>query len=623
MKNILVILCALIISSTTIIAQNLVVRDRINFTPNASDVWGYVDGDTEYALIGLVNGTSVVDVTDPDDIFKVQHVFGNTCIWRDIKVFGQYAYVVNDCSSQNAGMDILDLGYLPDSISKTPWRTDGTTPILRRAHNIFIDENGYAYLCGYNFGGKGVLILDLNVDPLDPPVLGEYADAYVHDIFVRNDTLWTAEISAGRFSVIDVTDKSNPVVLARQITPVQDCHNIWISDDGNTAFTTDETTNPNVSVASFDVSDLDDIQLLDEYKTDPNSTPHNAHVFNDFVVISHYAEGVKILDASLPDEMVEVGSYDTAPNEEGLGYEGCWGAYPYLPSGNILAGDQQEGLYVLTPTYLKAVHIRGNVSDAITGSNLFNASVTITESTDTVGDLSTDLDGNFQKGFATSSVYSVEIALSGYVTYTSSHTLLHGDILQLDIELVPEMQPTDTIYADVFAENTVIICDEEISGEDVSFAILCDYENESAIGSWLINEDGCLEYTANDTAGNFIDSLCFIVNSGDGNQTNVNIVIVSVMENVTAVDQNVFDTDEIRLLQNPVNNILYLKNSMNDEIALSINIFDVKGSHLINKEDFGFNNLISIELGHLSKGMYILTIQSEDRNLGHVKFIKN
>jgi hypothetical protein len=31
-------------------------------------------------------------------------------------------------------------------------------------------------------------------------------------------------------------------------------------------------------------------------------------------------------------------------------YQGAWGAYPYLPSGNILVSDMQNGLFVLDPS---------------------------------------------------------------------------------------------------------------------------------------------------------------------------------------------------------------------------------------------------------------------------------
>ena len=35
----------------------------------------------------------------------------------------------------------------------------------------------------------------------------------------------------------------------------------------------------------------------------------------------------------------------------GGNFDGCWGAYPYLPSGLVLATDQQEGLFILHTPY--------------------------------------------------------------------------------------------------------------------------------------------------------------------------------------------------------------------------------------------------------------------------------
>ncbi len=38
----------------------------------ANDIWGYVDGNgNEYAIVGLNDGTSIVDVTDPANPFEV------------------------------------------------------------------------------------------------------------------------------------------------------------------------------------------------------------------------------------------------------------------------------------------------------------------------------------------------------------------------------------------------------------------------------------------------------------------------------------------------------------------------------------------------------------------------
>lgn len=39
--------------------------------------------------------------------------------------------------------------------------------------------------------------------------------------------------------------------------------------------------------------------------------------------------------------------YPTSTIPNGGSYEGAWGVYPFLPSGNILVSDMQEGLFVV------------------------------------------------------------------------------------------------------------------------------------------------------------------------------------------------------------------------------------------------------------------------------------
>ena len=59
-----------------------------------NDVWGYVDEvGNEYALVGAQKGTSVVDISDPANPIEIFWEPGLTSTWRDIKTFGDYAYV--------------------------------------------------------------------------------------------------------------------------------------------------------------------------------------------------------------------------------------------------------------------------------------------------------------------------------------------------------------------------------------------------------------------------------------------------------------------------------------------------------------------------------------------------
>jgi choice-of-anchor B domain-containing protein len=76
-------------------------------TTNGNDIWGWVDASgNEYALVGLKNGFSVVDVTNPVNPTQEFHISDVNSTWRDVKTWGNYAYVTTEAS---AGLLIVDL----------------------------------------------------------------------------------------------------------------------------------------------------------------------------------------------------------------------------------------------------------------------------------------------------------------------------------------------------------------------------------------------------------------------------------------------------------------------------------------------------------------------------------
>src|SRR6185503_15148171 len=159
----------------------------------------------------------------------------------------------------NYGLQIIDLSPLPSStvLPTTLFTGVGWTT----AHSLFIDENGRLYLHGTNRGNGGVIMYDLTADPMAPVEVGEFDNWYCHDCFARGDTLYAAHIYDGFFSVVDVSDPSNPVILGTQSTPSNFTHNVWLDDSGDHIFSTDEVNG--AFVGSYDVSDPGDIQWLD------------------------------------------------------------------------------------------------------------------------------------------------------------------------------------------------------------------------------------------------------------------------------------------------------------------------------------------------------------------------
>ena len=436
-----------------------------------NDIWGYSDGmGNEYALVGLENGVAVVDVTNPSLPVEVFYAPGVNNFWRDLKVWDNHVYITNEA---NDGLMIIDLSNLPGTLTSTDVSnfTGNTFPFIT-AHNLYIDENGICYVMGSRdtLGATvGTIILDLTNDPKNPVELGVYTDFYLHDGMVRGDTLWGAAINNGFFAVIDVSDKANPITLATHSTPNFFTHNCWISDDGETLFTTDEVNNAFVS--AFDVSDLSNITELDRIQSSPgeNVTPHNTYFINGYLVTSYYVDGVTIHDVADPSNMIEIGHYDTSPTFSGSSSNGCWGVYPYLPSGIIIASDIENGLFVLDPNYSRGTIIKGNVTNSATSDVLDGVLVELflfSMRTSTT----TDLLGDYEEGVSQSGNYDIIYSKFGFESDTIFNlTLSSGDTVVQDVQLNP--LSSFTLQGQVLAANTTPIPNASILVANDEFSI--------------------------------------------------------------------------------------------------------------------------------------------------------
>ena len=402
-----------------------------------NDCWGYVDGSgSEYAIVGTRAATVIYSLDDPSSPEEVAFIPGSFSVWRDFHTFGTYIYGTTDQGKD--GMLVVDMTNAPDDITWDFWQPELTvnqvTDTLETCHNLYIDENGYCYLSGCNLNNGGILILDVATNPGNPIYVSAADPRYSHDNFTRGDTVWSADISDGVFSVIDVSDKNNPVTLTTQPTSNNFTHNTWISDDGRYLFTTDERANSYVD--AYDVSDLENIRLLDKFQ--PHNieglgvVPHNVHYRNGFLITSWYTEGVIITDATRPQNMVQVGNYDTFGGASG-GTGGCWGAYPYLPSGLVLATDITSGLFIFRPNYVRACYLEGQVTDAGTGSPLDEVSIRII-STEPVA-TTTRLNGDYETGIATAGTNTVEFLKPGYNRLLTEVTLENGIVTVANVSL--------------------------------------------------------------------------------------------------------------------------------------------------------------------------------------------
>ncbi len=432
MKKTLVLIIGLI--SFTIQGQqslNTTFLGQKSYSQELSDVWGYEKEGSEFALVGVYNGISVVDVTNSSTLVELAFFDGPESIWRDLKTWGDYLYCINET---NGGLQIVNLAEVING-DLNPTYIENTALGFTTAHNIFIDKSGILYVFGSNYSTGGCEMYDLTTDPENPTFLGVFDDYYFHDGMVRGDTLWGGAIYGGVFSVIDVSDKANPEIIGSHATPNTFSHNCWISDDGDYLFTTDEVSG--AYVAAYDVSDLDDIQEVDRIQAWSGYSdviPHNTHVDGDFIITSYYTDGVSIVDISNPSNLIEVGYYDTSDDFSGDGFNGAWGAYPWLPSGNILVTDIENGLFVIEPKYTNASFLEGIITDANTSAPMSNVTIQI------VGENYTSLsslDGSYETGTADAGVYTVVFTSPGYEDQIVEVTLASGEIFDFSVQLIP------------------------------------------------------------------------------------------------------------------------------------------------------------------------------------------
>jgi choice-of-anchor B domain-containing protein len=334
-----------------------------------NEVFGWVDpaDDREYAILGTLDYTYFIEVTNPAVPVVRDSVRGRgiTSIWRDFKTFGKYAYGVADAGTSS--LQIFDLSYLPDSVKKV---YDDNT-VFERAHNVFIDTaTGHMYVSGANTRGDGMIVYDLNINPENPPVVfNGSTGAYVHDCFVRNDTAYLNSGFSG-LRIFDFTTPSSPVLIGTLPTyPAAGYnHSSWMVPGTDNLVMADETHG--MALKNVDVSDPSSPTVVSLMKSmllapaDTNSIPHNPVCAGVYAAISYYHDGVVIFDVRNPAAPILKAYYDTWSNVDYGGYAGVWGVYPFLPSGNILGSDVNNGLYILRPDFPFPTDVAGTLTPA-------------------------------------------------------------------------------------------------------------------------------------------------------------------------------------------------------------------------------------------------------------------
>lgn len=352
---------------------------------SAANFWGFVDlnNNREYAVVGLSNGTAVVDVTDPVNPRQVDFVPGNSSSWREVKIYQHfdatanryraYAYITTE--AQNTGLQVIDLSGLPNSASLATTLADTGSQHTDYVSNIDYSTNvalpgatAYLYVAGSNVGGGSWRVYSL-ANPAQPQFIRQAPGAgYMHDstsmlitdqrttqcAFGHNPCEVLVDFNETTVDLWDVTEKALPVLLSSTTyNDVSFTHSGWPTTDQRAICVHDELEEIRrglfTQIYTMNVDDLRNPFIQASYQGPDTTTDHNGYVKGSLLYVSHYRRGLVVFDASNPAQLRELSHFDTflAPAANAAGTEGAWGVYPFFPSGTVVVSDISNGLFVL------------------------------------------------------------------------------------------------------------------------------------------------------------------------------------------------------------------------------------------------------------------------------------
>ncbi len=333
-----------------------------------NDCWGWTDPLTgkEYAICGLSNGTSFVDISNPANpkyLGRLPSQTGNS-VWRGVKVFNNHAFVISDNNGSH-GMQVFNLTHLrtvdpdnPQVFSNTAWYGG-----ITKTHNIAINENtGFAYLVGSDQAAGGLHIVNIN-NPANPVLAGNYsADGYTHDVQVVNyngpDPGYAGREIAfcsneDTVTIVDVTDKNNMVMISR--SPYSQhgyTHQGWLTDDHRFFYACDELDEVNSAGPTrthiFDCLDLNNPVYRGHFLGTTNAIDHNLFVKDNRIYLGSYAAGLRVLQIGTdPSQLSEIANFDTYNTNTAVSFNGVWSVFPYYNSNVVLINDRQNGMFLV------------------------------------------------------------------------------------------------------------------------------------------------------------------------------------------------------------------------------------------------------------------------------------
>ncbi len=584
---------------------------------SGNDSWGWTDPQdgTEYALMGLNNGTVFIDISDPVNPVYLGKLPTHTTstTWRDVKVYNNHAFIVSEAGGH--GMQVFDLTRLRN-VSNAPetFTEDAHYNGFGSSHNIVInEETGFAYSVGDNTYSGGAHFVDIS-NPLSPLAAGGYSGSgYTHDaqvmIYNGPDSDYTGrEIYVGsnedKVVIVDVTDKNNPQLIA-DISYTNDSytHQGWFTEDLNYFILGDETDEINFGFNTktivFDFTDLDNPQFDFDYFGTTTAIDHNGYTKGNKYYLANYTAGMKVLDISdLQNQTIsELGYFDTYPANDSAGFSGAWNVYPYFESGNIVISNYTGGGFFLVkasgPTNEDnedPIALCQNITILLdeNGQATINANFLDGGSTDNEGIVSFEVDiDTFSCDDIGENTVTLTISDASGNTATCEAIVSVADNIN-PVIVCPENQVVDSDLSETFTLPDYVITNEASATDNCSNNLMIT-QNPSA-GTILGIGTTIVSFETADDYGN-ITTCSFELN-----------IILDLGFNDNTLNQG------LAIYPNPSASFITI-NSKNQPIE-NVKISDISGKQIIDLKNLNTETK-NIDISYLSKGIYFITINNQ------------
>lgn len=359
-------------AQNTVLLSWLTSEEIVGRPQQSGDLWGWVSpSGREYVFFATTQATSIIEVTDPLRPAVVKVIQSPFSYLRDVRVFDETAYMVDEGAS---GILVLNLKKIDRG--KVRKVRNVTENGLQNVHNLALNpDSGFAYLCGSNIAGGGLVPVDLS-DPRNPKVLADkaWSDAYVHNAVVvsfekgpragREIAFAFVPSVVGQFNVppsqeggvaiLDVTDKDNIFEIKRVPYPNEfHAHSGALNGKGNFLYVNDEADEwGNGAITATQtyilrVRNLERAGYVRTYSNGVASPDHDSFVRRKLLYFANYVSGLRVASIRDPKFPSEIAYFDTYPEWDSFReFQGAFGIYVF-PSKTIVVSDQQRGLFVL------------------------------------------------------------------------------------------------------------------------------------------------------------------------------------------------------------------------------------------------------------------------------------